>query len=403
MKKDSISYLRMLALGFVAVVLGNVAFNVMIDTYGIVGTPRWKGVNAEKFGVDRHARVAKAYQVRDYHPDAAIFGSSRAESAFDPLHSYFAGYKTYNLAFPGAAVYEEYRYLQHVAALGKLQRAIVALDFFQFLDSSQKLAPDFREDRLLLTENGRRQIFPWLDVLSLMASGGAFKESWRGLKMQRKQTSIYRADGYRDDSDDIPLMLRQRGGQAYEFIASEKGYVRVYRGRGSALTNFSTIQRDPYQDVRAMRDLSEAANFELALILPPVHVRHLALIDMLGLWSRFEEWKRELVRVLADGRNGHKCLLWDFSTINQMTMESIPPNGSGKQMRWWRESSHATRAMGALTLDTILAGNNSEVGVCLDAGNVDEYLALQLELLKAWEGSNSAAMTELQEVVINAR
>ena len=385
------------------VILGNVAFNALLDVYGILPTPGVRGINLKKFGLDRHARIGKAYAVRQQHPEVIILGSSRAESAFDPRHSYFAGTRVYNLAFPGAAVYEELRYLQHATGSGKLKQAVVAVDFFQFLHKSQKLAPDFREDRLTFDALGNPQSYPWSDVVSLFASGSAFKESWRSLKKQSKQISIYRDDGYRDDSDDIPSMLRQRNGQKYEFLVSEKGYVRVYRGGASALTNYSVINRSPYTDIEVMRRLSDKEQFALIVLVPPVHVRHLALIDLLDLWPAFEDWKKTLVRLLSEGRDDDVCALWDFAQVTPMTIESIPADGSGVSMRWWRESSHATSTAGAEVMNAIGAGVTSEIGQCLSRSNMGVALAQQRNALSEWEQANALEMNELREMLANVR
>lgn len=400
------SYRRFLIRMFVAFSLlafGNLVFNALIDAYQIFGTPTRAGINAVKHGVDRHARISKAYAVMQRSPEAVMLGSSRAESTLDPTHPVFSGLRSYNLAFPGAAVYEQFRYLQHAAHTGRLKKAVVALDFHQFLDDQQKLSSDFGEDRLGVDAGGKAQGFPWLDAISLVASGSAFKESWWSLRHQRNRESIYRPDGYRDDSGDVPPMLERKGGQKAEFLASERGYVRVYRSGASALSNYQLIKRDPARDVRDILELGRQQNIEVVFVISPVHARHLALIKALGLWDRFEEWKRQLALMVGEPAVNGRCVLRDFTTINEMTTEAVPPEDSKVPMKWWRESSHATSAAGWRMLDVIHTGISpaGAYGDCLTPSRIDAVLVRERQALTEWDNRNPADLAEIQNLAKN--
>lgn len=405
MRSNHARFLLRMALVFGFLVVGNLVFNVVIDTYGIFGMPRLKSVNAEKLGFDRHARIAKGYAIPGNKPEAIILGSSRAESAFDPLHPYFSGLRTYNVAFPAAAAYEEFRYLQHASHGGHLKRAVVAIDYHQFVDQRQKISSDFSEERLALDASGEIQAFPWFDLISLAASGSAFKESWWAFRYQQRRKSIYRADGYRDDGDDIPSMMRNRGGQKYEFLASERGYVRVYRKGASAVSDYKWINRPPIDDIVAMRKLADEKNIDLIFVISPVHARHLALIKALGLWSSFEEWKRQLVAVAGGKLVGGACTLWDFASINAITAEPVPEDGTNTSMKWWRESSHVTSAGGAKMLDVIQSGTpyEGQYGDCLTPERIDAVLLRQRIALDDWESKNPRDVAEIRGLVDNVR
>ena len=404
MRSNYTGFLWRMALVFGFLVSGNLIFNVIVDTYGIFGTPRVRPINAEKLGFDRHARIAKAYAVPRAAPEVIILGSSRAESAFDPQHPFFAGLRAYNLGFPAAATYEQFRYLQHASQGGHLKQAIVALDYHQFIDDLQKVSADFSEQRLAVDADGKLQAFPWFDVMSLALSGSAFKESWWSLRHQQRRTSIYRADGYRDDSDDISSMLRNRGGQKYEFLASERGYVRVYRKGASALADYTRIKRPPIDDIVAMRRLAENRGIGLTFVVSPVHARHLALVKALGLWVAFEGWKRQLADIAGERTaGGGACSLWDFASVNGVTAEAIPEDGSNVAMKWWRESSHVTSAGGAKMLDVIESGRPFErdYGDCLTLERIDSILLKQRAALDDWEGRNPADLAEIRGLVGN--
>lgn len=403
MNKNHRIFLIRMVVVFSLLALGNLFFNILIDMYKIFGTPTWAGINSTKHGVDRHARIAKAYAVMQSSPEAAILGSSRAESALDPMHPLFSGQRTYNLAFPGAAVYEQFRYLQHAAHSGQLKKAMVALDFHQFLGNQQKLSSDFRENRLAVDAQGTFQSYPWLDAISLVASGSAFKESWWSLRHQRNQESIYRSDGYRNDSGDVPAMHGKKGGQKIEFLASERSYVRVYRSGASALTNYQLIKREPEKDVQDMLELGRQQNIEVVFVISPIHARHLALIKAMGLWERFENWKRQLALIVGEPTTNGQCAIRDFTTINEITSEAVQPEDSKIAMKWWRESSHASSAAGWKMLDVIQSGMSpiENYGDCLTPSGIDALLAREREALSKWENSNPADLAEIQNLAKN--
>jgi hypothetical protein len=374
------------------------AFNAWMDIYRVFGTPVVRGINAEKTGVDRHARIAKAYAVRDFAPQAVILGSSRAESAFDPAHPYFAGLKTYNLAFQGASVYEQYRYLQHATATGQLRSALVVIDLFQFLGGAQWVSEDFDEGRLALDVDGSPVSYPWRDVARLSLTGSAFRDSFRSLRHQRRKPSIYRADGYRDDSDDVPQMLKRPEGQRWEFVRSERGFLQLYPMPRAPMKSSSTVLHTAYEDLERMLRWGRANGVDIVLVIPPVHARHLEVIWRLGMWPELEVWKRRLVGIVADAAENQGCGLWDFSGYSMITTEALPQ--PGQVMRWWRESSHASSAAGNAVLDMIMEGRGrtigEQLGRCLDRENIEYYLEVDRNAAYEWRRNYSEDAREIE-------
>lgn len=402
MPDTSRSFLIRVALAFVVVVAGNVAFNVVMNVYDIFPTPTWAGLNDNKLGIDRHSRIAKAYAVARQQPEAIILGTSRAESTFDPTHPYFSGLRGYNLALPGAAVYEEYRYLQHATAGGQLKRAVLALDFQQFLEARQQISDDFSEDRLALDAAGRPQAPPLKDIVSLLASGSAFHESWWSFQ-RRRQPSIYRADGYRSDSNDIAAMLDKPGGQKEEFLAVEKRYLQMFRGKATALANTAALERSPLADVERILSWSEEHGIDIVIVIPPVHARQLALLRDAGLWESFESWKRELSELSSRHQHGERCPLVDFANVNAISSEVVPPAASKLAMRYWRESSHATRAAGTAMLDVLQAGETGmpdrlAYGDCLRPQTIEASLGGQRRRLAGWGESHPDDLAEIHSL-----
>ena len=64
-------------------------------------------------------------------------------------------------------------------------------------------------------------------------------------------------------------------------------------------------------------------------------------IEVAGLWSTFEEWKREVTKITP---------VWDFSGYNSVTIEPI-----GDRMNNYLNSSHYSTETGTLILNRILS------------------------------------------------
>lgn len=380
------NYLRRFVLSCVAGLALVFAFTGGMDIYRIFGTPTLGGVNAGKTGIDHHARIAKAYAVRDFKPQAVILGSSRAESAFDPRHPYFGGRNAYNLAFQGASIYEQYRYLQHATAPGALRQAVVAVDLFQFLGGAQWVSEDFDEARLALDADGRPLGYPWRDVARLTLTGSAVDASFRALRHQRRKPSIYRADGYRDDSDDIPQMLKRPEGQHWEFVRSERGFYQLYPMPRAPMKSSGVVLRSAYEDLERMLQWAGTHAIDLVLVIPPVHARHLEVIWQLGMWPDLEAWKRRLAAIVSASSPGKGCRLWDFSVYSGLATEPLPL--PGKVMRWWRESSHATSAAGGAMLDEMMNRrgqlDGESAGACLFPGDIEHVLQRERAAAHDW-------------------
>lgn len=395
-------YLVQLALVFFLTLALVAGFNILVDVHGVFGTPDIGGINAVKHGPDRHARIAKAYAVTGYRPHSVILGTSRAESLLDPGHPFFAGRRVYNLALPGASLYEQLRYLQHATVSGDLRSAYFTIDFHQFIAEQQRVSGDFSEGRLAVDSEGR-QTNTWHDVLSLLFGAPAFKDSWWSIRHQKSHPSIYRRDGYRSDENDIPPMLEKPDGQRGEFRGSERGYVRVYSVRGSTVANSVPIARNPYDDLRVLQDWALRHRIDLTMIIPPVHVRHLLLIKELGLWSRFEDWKRQLADMRIASSTDKICRVWDFAMVMPVSTEEVPPSGSREPMRWWRESSHATVATGNKVLDVIagaqeVVSESPPFGKCLVKEGLEAYLAAQRQALDSWAATHPGELAEIRQL-----
>ncbi|MEM1170893.1 MAG: hypothetical protein AAGJ08_17890 [Cyanobacteria bacterium P01_H01_bin.35] len=105
----------------------------------------------------------------------------------------------------------------------------------------------------------------------------------------------------------------------------------------------------------------------------------------MGLYPQFEDWKGDLVRIIAEQsrKNQDKppINLWDFSDYNTITMETVPPLDSENQMKYFIESSHYKKIVGEKIMVKILdLPKNDEdeypqdFGVLINQDNIETHL-----------------------------
>ena len=142
-----------------------------------------------------------------------------------------------------------------------------------------------------------------------------------------------------------------------------------------------------------LEELLRIAPKETHLVIYPYHAQLLFLFGEAGLWPAFEEWKRELVqviaRVLSDSAGQRQIALWDFSGIFDLSAEPIPlPNDRSTETRWYWEGGHFKSALGDVLLHQIVGKGGP--GTRLDAINVEQHiheLNRRLGLVEAAEPS----------------
>ena len=109
-----------------------ICFNWIVDPFDVYRVVRKKGFNAYKVSYEHFARLAKVIQVEKYPKPGLALGSSRAQLGIDMSHPLWDGRGGWNLAVNGANMYELRRLLEHAAAVSRLEKVVIGVDFYMF-------------------------------------------------------------------------------------------------------------------------------------------------------------------------------------------------------------------------------------------------------------------------------
>ena len=164
-----------------------------------------------------------------------------------------------------------------------------------------------------------------------------------------------------------------------------------------------------FDDIRRIISWSVANNTNLRIVIYPYHAQLLLLIDETGLWPTFEEWKRQILRIISEESlksQRSNIALIDFSGFSEFSEEAIPSKEDKKtSTKWYWEAGHFKKELGDHILSCCIFQipdtNFRQFGVTLNADNIEnEIQRIRLEK-SAFVLNFPMIMAEVSDVVDN--
>jgi heat shock protein HspQ len=423
---------------FTAYLIGTLAsvltFNFFVDPFGIYDVASIKGFNIPKVQIEKNEKLAKAMLVNKVRPKSIVLGSSRAEFGIDPAYSRWPDTPVYNLALAGADAYLMKRYLQHADAMNKLKEVVIGLDFFSF-NIRRPQAKDFQEENLAVDPQGRfNPGFKWKILLKSLFTLSATKSSITTVwgtnhfigQIIDPHTGL-RKFAYRGRVVDLKKRrarydeLKKKMGKDFRpekagvrphasFLRNENTYIRyVYFSGPKREYVFSdaTTGQSSLKDLREIIQFCKKERIKLFLFISPVHARQMEAIRSIGLWPVFEQWKRELVKLIREESepNGEETPLWDFSGYNSITTENVP---EADLMRGYLDSAHYQPDVGDMILDRMFQHSSDQLKKHPDFGrrltmeNIERSLTQIRKEQALYHKSHSRDVQEVEELARKA-
>lgn len=371
---------RYLSTWFIAtalILIAVAATNLVVDPYGIFRLVDQPGFNSIKPAASSHGAMSKAYQLLRVQPKTLILGNSRAEVGLDPNHPAWpqSARPVYNAALPGTGTATSLRYLQHVlaATAGKAaaQPTLVlwGVDFMDFLTDPGKPTPartananadadDTQSMRLMTAPASTRIRQQMRDYAESTLTLGALVDSLTTLANQRNPYSVdLTPQGFNPMRDYIKITADEGYWAVFrqKDLMYDKSFARYPKGIFDASGNTSRH----WQDLNEIMRLCRQHGIELRLFTYPYHAHMLDTFAKTGHAPGFELWKRMLTKTLSDEAAASAkpaYVLWDFSTLNAITAEAVPPKSDRKStMRWYWEAGHFKSELGGVLLEQMVA------------------------------------------------
>lgn len=384
----------MLTTAFIVIATVGV-FNVIIDPLGVFGSPRIGGFNAIKPYLDHHRELSRYQRARRLCLNTGIFGNSRAEIGFDPKSPAMATHElsAFNHAIPGTGANTSYRQIIWLQAIDCLPKTIfLGVEFFDFLGGSEpqslptlETVPTPQRDSRFFAES----------VFSITG----LRDSLATLLLQR---SAY------------PATSTDRGfNPLFNYIpeVGESGHYVLFRQRAEENSRNWTRKllrlrpkeggiSDDEASVDGILSVARQAGSTTYVIIYPYHAQIRMMIERLGMGELFSDWKRLIVAIAEqDAERGGKVEVWDFSGVAPETLEAIPAKGD-RQTRltnYW-EAGHFKKELGDLVIDRLL-GKQSNFGIKLNSGNIDNWLVEDRNRVLAILATPSPLLSEVEDIM----
>ena len=353
--------------------LGVASFNFVVDPYRLFRTPAWHRFNEKKDAATNQIWLYKAYEVKRIRPVTLLLGSSRVAAGVDALSSSWpAGYlPVYNLGIDAATPYVEFRYLQHVMSTYAPREVVIGLDFESFLDvleadHSVNHGFEFRlatnADGTANAEASRQHIS---DLVNVLLSYDALGDA-----VDTVTTNMFGNASGTEAGNEVDTELENASLQTGTFPWFEwLNFINVRRFSRS----FNSFAMS---DLQSLIDLCLSHKVHVVLYIHPIPAETLEIMDRVGCWSTFEDWKRNLVRLTSEYDRSDAAgslVLWDFSGYDEFSTEAA--GGNRHVMRWFTEAWHYSRALGDLVIQRVTGQSTADFGERLTSENLEAHLA----------------------------
>jgi hypothetical protein len=329
-----------------------VSFNLVIDPYNYFEIITISKVNEDKV-VAKGKRRQVFDRLSDLKPDTLILGTSRSLMGMDAAQFDEAAGFVLNASFERATFGEIYGYFRYALKQHCPKQVILNLDFFSFNAYLESLE-EYNEISGLMLGQSQSSIQNKKKLKALTSMDGLIK-SIETVRYNLKGQSI--------------LQFAERISPLEKFTRVERSLLETNVYFPLPLKKFefsnSELNIDTFQYLQEIVDTSKANNIDLKLVILPMHARQLLLIKEIGLWEKFEAWKRRLVELAPPFK------LYDFAYFMPENMES--PH-SDKNIQWYDESLHFKMALGEKVLHYIAAHSSDEFGVILSKENLEKSL-----------------------------
>lgn len=343
---------------------GVVAFNYVVDPYGLIGSARVEGFNQFKVDSNAHTRLLKKYQPNFGRYDTLIVGKSRVEMGIDPTHHCFdeSAMRVYNLGIPGAELPTQFAYALNVIYQQPIEHVLISVDFTDYISTRQ--ASVSRRPLYMQQGQGSLRYFPdgsvneafwqtvFSDHLKSLFSLDALTSAVKTVATQ-SDAAADRTDLGFNPGQDFAAMVRVEGPRA--LFDQKLAELKSKYGRSWYFRDAQGNASSAIDDLAQFLDLLMARGIDVTLFANPLHEKFWEVMEKNGHMPLYREWQDSMTQMLQKRSSG-ALRYWDFSGDSPYIHEQVPAAGvKSGPLEWFWEPSHYRRELGDLMLETMLS------------------------------------------------
>ena len=381
-----VRHLRRMIVAAIAMVGAAGGLNLLIDPYGLFGTPPIGGLSAKKSEAYRHARLAKQQRAVRLQPATVLIGNSRVDVGLDPASPAWpeAMLPVANMGIPGEGVDGSLASLRHALAETPAKTIFLGLDFTDFLlrPAEGSGSDGDRGGGTVAPESLARHL------PAALISTSALADSLLTVIDQRRPYATAMTDAGFNPMDDHTAIVRRAGHFALAEKKNRENLAKLLE-RPPSVFRPDGSPGLPLQQLETLLAAASARGVRVIAFVHPFHAEFLQSIRISGRADAYHAWKGAVAaRFWRVARPG--WALWDFGVYAPETVEPFPPADDRRaKLRYWWEPGHYKAALGERLLAQMLSGAPGP-GVALEPGILRSHLARQEALARRYADANPA-------------
>ena len=375
--------------------LASVIFCYAVDPFSVYGKYAVKeGLKVNGLGFSYQDRMCTAIAIKQRKPEVLILGSSRSFYGFSHkvVETYLNNKNTYNASLPAISIYELLRYFQHTVAVAPVKQVYIGIDFYQFHGTKPNIKT-FSDERLAVNIDNEAAGNNINDLISTLLSGDAVYFSIKALLGSVKWHEASLENGFK---------FQDNSGGLSSFLYNEKGYVEDVYTRPEFTFYTENQHSNTFEYFRKIVQLAYEKNVELKFFISPSHARQWEIIAQLGLWEKWEYWKREVLHITLQESFVYKqpaFPIHDFSGYSIYSTEEVPRE-EGKNLTWYSDSSHFKQNLGAILMADMIKGfGKGDFGRILNSQNIDNHLQVIRDGRKQYLITHKQDVADIKKII----
>jgi len=337
------------------------AFQVVVDPFGVWGSPVVRGFNGFKEGQRGSERVFKPYQYLAAEPSVVLMGSSRTNYCTPAKWPGVPDEKVYNLGLNGAHIPEERYYLDAALAAHRPEIVAFGLDLLQFNSVYNDPHEGFSYERLAMIAFSPPTALLY-EIKETVFSADAISRSFDTVEKSASRPDLrYHVRGWNTRG----MVTRKKRMRAYREILW-RYHTKAYRRFQPSARNRKLFGK--------MVEAVRAAGATPVCYFQPLSADFLLSMEINGKTRHLEDLKRMSVEI---------CPTWDFAYVNDVTSDR------GR----YNDPSHFKEDVGERVLEIVGTGANrvgDDFGVAIDERRVSRMLKRHRKRLEEWRKRNAA-------------
>jgi hypothetical protein len=339
---------------------------------------------AKHFPLDyRYEREVRYNMITAMHPDVLILGASQAGIGIDPRSPVLHGERPYNGAITGGTLSEIDRLERHAAAIGPVGHTTILMPDYTMSRGS----PPSRFNDIFLGGGGPGGVLHELVArtsLAMLVSSVKEVMEWLGYgRPYAFPTGQLRPN-------ELEAQIRAHGGVHGDFDATVE-------------TTAHGLRQSPISVQDTLADIIGVAcqqQINLTILTAPSHVYYDLVVRALGQWPDYVAWLRMLVQTASSAPCQVK--VWDFSLVNPVVTEPVPPAGSQDEMAFYYDIVHFKAEVGQAML-AIAFGYHSNAdgltGELLTPQTIDAVIGRVDASLRAYAAAHPDVVAHVEQIV----